>query len=219
MTELARRVGIDVPETALLPIDEISGLPEGLDGIGKQAFGIKRFDRSSDGPVHIEDFAQIFGVFPERQYKSVSYRNMAEVIWIETGEPGLTQFIRRFVFNALIGYADMHLKNWSMIYRDTRTASLAPAYDFVSTVPYFGEDSLALTIVDSKAFASLTTDQFARFAGKANLPERLVLTTLAETVDAFARAWSHTDDLPLDSDVRTAIERHLQTVPIWKKSG
>jgi serine/threonine-protein kinase HipA len=44
------------------------------------------------------------------------------------------EFLRRLVFNALIGNADMHLKNWSLIYPARRRAALAPAYDFVSTV-------------------------------------------------------------------------------------
>ena len=57
------------------------------------------------------------------------------------------EFLRRFVFNALIGNADMHLKNWSLIYPDRRAAMLAPAYDFVSTIAYLPDDRLALTFV------------------------------------------------------------------------
>jgi serine/threonine-protein kinase HipA len=54
----------------------------------------------------------------ERKYERASYRNIAEVLWAETGEAGIVEFIRRLVFNALIGNADMHLKNWSLIYPD-----------------------------------------------------------------------------------------------------
>ena len=32
--------------------------------LGKTAFAIKRFDRTDDGEVHMEDFAQVFGVYP-----------------------------------------------------------------------------------------------------------------------------------------------------------
>ena len=46
MMELARRIGIDVPETALVPIDKIKGLPKDVEAAGDNAFAIKRFDRS-----------------------------------------------------------------------------------------------------------------------------------------------------------------------------
>ena len=49
------------------------------------------------------------------------------------------EFIRRLVFNILIGNADMHLKNWSLIYPDRCRAALAPADDFVSTIAYIGD--------------------------------------------------------------------------------
>lgn len=108
MMELARIIGIDVPETALVPINQIKGLPEGIGRIANHAFVIKRFDRTQEGRgIHIEDFAQVFGVFPEKKYQAASYRNIAEVVWSEIGEKGIVEFIRRFVFNALIGNGDM----------------------------------------------------------------------------------------------------------------
>ena len=216
MMEMARRVGIDVPETKLVEVDSIVGLPDGVDGVGKYAFAIRRFDRTSDGgAVHIEDFAQIFGVYPEGKYDRASYRNIAEVIWVESGEEGITEFIRRFVFNALIGNADMHLKNWSMIYRDKRRATLSPAYDFVATLPYIPNDDLALNFVDSKAFGSLTYEQFARFAAKARFPETLTLETVRKTVEDFRKVWASSDDLPIVADVRKSIDSNLTTIPIW----
>lgn len=188
MMELARHVGIEVPKTALLPSHQIHGLPKGFESIASDVFIIKRFDRDSAGKaVHIEDFAQIFGIYPEQKYRAASYRNIAEVIWSEIGEKGIEEFIRRFVFNALIGNGDMHLKNWSLIYPNEREPALAPAYDFVSTISYLPGDDLALTFVDSKKFSSLSCDQFKRFAAKAHLPETLVLDTARDTVKAFAK--------------------------------
>jgi len=198
MMELARQVGIDVPETILLPINELQGLPKGFERLGDYVFGIKRFDRTENGDrIHIEDFAQVFGVYPEKKYKNASYRNIAEVIQGETEEAGLIEFIRRFVFNALIGNGDMHLKNWSMIYKEKNKASLAPAYDFVSTILYLPEDKLALKFVDNKDFESLTLDQLKKFTAKALLSEKLVLDTVKETVQAFSEAWKTVKDLPV----------------------
>jgi serine/threonine-protein kinase HipA len=216
MMELARRVGISVPETALVPINQIFGLPSEINAFGEHAYVIKRFDRAANGErIHIEDFAQVFGVFPERKYERASYRNIAEVIWTETGETGIVEFVRRLVFTALIGNADMHLKNWSLIYLDRWNASLAPAYDFVSTIVYLPDDRLALTFVDSKQFSSITIEQFERFAVKARLPTKLILDTVHETVTRFSKAWHAPPEGLTDVRMREAIERHLQSVPLW----
>jgi serine/threonine-protein kinase HipA len=215
MMELARKVGIAVPETALVPLSRISGLPPGIDAVGEHAYVIKRFDRAANGErIHIEDFAQVFAVYPERKYERASYRNIAEVLWAETGETGIVEFIRRLVFNALIGNADMHLKNWSLIYPDRRTASLAPAYDFVSTVAYLPDDHLALTLVDSKKFSSVASEQFERFAAKARLPAKLTVDTVHETVTRFTRAWRDSANF-VDNPTRVAINQHLQSLPLW----
>ncbi|HEY4115476.1 MAG TPA: HipA domain-containing protein [Rhizomicrobium sp.] len=217
MMELARRIGIDVPETALVHLAEIRGLPAGIDAVGSQAFAIKRFDRTAmDGPIHIEDFAQIFRIYPQDKYGKVSYRNIAQVLWIETGEIGTAEFIRRLVFNALIGNGDMHAKNWSLTYPDRVHPQLAPAYDFVSTIAYIPGDKLALTFVDSKAFQSLTLDQFVRFGAKSGLPETLTLDTVKDTVSRFRDAWPHSKDLPITSDLRGTIERHIGRLPLAK---
>ena len=73
MMELARHIGINVPETSLVPIDQIKGLPIGINTVASYAFVIKRFDRDTAGHgIHIEDFAQVFGVFPEKKYKAES---------------------------------------------------------------------------------------------------------------------------------------------------
>ncbi len=216
MMELARRVGIEVPAVALYPIEKIEGLPPELKKFGDTVFAIKRFDRTENGEgIQIEDFAQVFGVYPEKKYRSASYRNIVEVLAKECKDSDVKEFIRRFVFNALIGNGDMHLKNWSLIYRDKRLPSLAPAYDFVSTILYLPEDKLALNFAGNKDFQALTLDQFKRFAAKANLSEKLVLETVQETVQSFAENWRAAQDLPLSKEVREAISNHLKTLPFW----
>ncbi len=220
MMELARKIGIDVPKTMLLPINQLHGLPYGFENLGDKVFAIERFDRTSTGDgVHIEDFAQVFDVYPEKKYKNASYRNIAEVIQSETGEVGIVEFIRRFVFNALIGNGDMHLKNWSLIYREKAKASIAPAYDFVSTILYLPEDKLALNFVDNKDFKSLTLDQFKRFSAKAKLSEKLILDTVQETVQSFSEIWKTAEELPLSNEVYNSIVKHLKTVPLWNSNS
>ena len=129
--------------------------PRVLASLTGKAYAIARFDRTPDGPVHIEDFAQVFGVYPENKYNSASYRNIATVLGTEGTDADITEFIRRLVFNTLIGNADMHLKNWSLIYPDRRTPLLSPAYDFVSTIPYIEDDEAALKYARTSKFAGL----------------------------------------------------------------
>jgi serine/threonine-protein kinase HipA len=215
MMELARRVGIDVPETALVNSSEIGGLPLEITGLGSKAFVIKRFDRLDNGTrVHIEDFAQVFGVYPEQKYEKANYENIAKVLAVETGEQGVAEFVRRFTFNALIGNGDMHLKNWSVIYGDKRSASIAPAYDFVSTVVYIKNETLGLNFADTKSFTDLDLDRFDRFASRAKLPSTLVRETAKDTAARFHAAWAGRKDLPISADLESAIEAHLLRVPI-----
>lgn len=217
MMELARKIGIDVPATKLINIDQIQNIPKGVDRFGDTAFAIKRFDRSEGGSlVHIEDFAQIFRVYPRDKYKKASMRNIAYVIGIEGQDSDVEEFVRRLVFNALIGNADMHLKNWSLIYRDRINASIAPAYDYVSTIPYIQDKNAALRVSRSKAFADFTMDELSHLAAKAMLNEKLVIDTAKETVSNFRDAWVREQrHLPLSKEKVAAIDEHMKRVPIF----
>ena len=220
MMELARMLGMDVPETELLPINQIANIPDGIGKFGDafknaQAFVIKRFDRAGDQAVHIEDFAQVFGVYPQDKYKKASMRNIAQVIGIEGQNEDIAEFTRRLVFNTLIGNADMHLKNWSVIYKDKRAASIAPAYDFVSTIPYIPDDSTSLKVSRSKKFSDFTLDKLSHLAAKAMLPEKLVLDTAKQTVAGFHEIWAKEKaHLPLTKSMIEAIETHLRSIPL-----
>ncbi len=220
MMELARMLGMDVPETQLLPINQIANIPDGIGKFGDsfknaQAFVIKRFDRAGEQAVHIEDFAQVFGVYPQDKYKKASMRNIAQVIGIEGQDEDIAEFTRRLVFNTLIGNADMHLKNWSVIYKDKRAASIAPAYDFVSTIPYIPDDSASLKVSRSKKFSDFTLDELSHLAAKAMLPEKLVLDTAKQTVAGFHEIWAKEKaHLPLTKSMIEAIETHLRSIPL-----
>ena len=128
MMTLAAAVGIDVPAVRLVATTDIGRLSRELPEAFGQSLAVRRFDRPRPGErVHIEDFAQVFNVYPENKYKRASYGSIARVLWLEAGEPAIVEFTRRLVFNVLIGNADAHLKNWSVIYPDGRSTTLAPA--------------------------------------------------------------------------------------------
>ena len=215
MMTLAKSVGIDVAELKLVPLAEIEGLPDGLGVLRGPALAVKRFDRSAEGLVHIEDFAQVFGVYPEDKYKKASARNIAEVLAAESPADDIAEFIRRLTFNTLIGNADMHLKNWSLIYPDRRRARLSPAYDFVSTIAYIPDDKAALKFGRTKRMDEYSRDELSWIAAKARLPEKLVLDTAAETAARFEAVWTaEKTHLPLAKSIVDAIEAHVRTIPI-----
>jgi len=215
MMALAQAVGIDIPQTMLLPLEEIQGLPEELRKEGGNAFAIKRFDRSeTSNLVHIEDFAQVFNVYESKKYGHASYRNIAEIIWVEMGEVGIVEFIRRLVFNILIGNGDMHLKNWSIIYPDQRTPMLAPGYDFVSTIPYIKNDTLALSLSGEKNFTAISRVSFSKLAAKASLPEKLILDTVTETLDCFHQQWKAVNNFGLQANIKQVIDKHLNSLQL-----
>ena len=215
MMTLARLIGMDVPAIRLVDIDAIRNLPDGIGTLKGQALAIERFDRLPGGAVHMEDFAQIFGVYPEEKYENASARSIGRVIGAEGGEADVAEFIRRLTFNTLIGNADMHLKNWSLIYPDRRHAALAPAYDFVSTIAYIPDGKSALKFSRTKSFTEYSEDELSHLAAKARLPEKLVLDTARETVALFHQHWhAEKANLPLSAEVVRAVETHLKTIPI-----
>ncbi|WP_372053891.1 type II toxin-antitoxin system HipA family toxin [Tistrella mobilis] len=215
MMSLARDLGIDVPEIRLIDLDGIDGLPQDLGRIRGQGFAIRRFDRTAAGAVHIEDFAQIFGVYPETKYKSASLRNILQVLATESDVEVAADFVRRLVFSVLIGNADMHLKNWSVIYADKRTARLAPAYDMLSTIPYMPDENFALKFARVKRFDAFTWEELDRMAEKAGLPSHQLQQIARETVGRFLDLWqAEKSHLPVASHVVSAIDRHLTGLAI-----
>lgn len=218
MMSIAQRMGMDVPPHRLVSPREIEGLPGDIDGLREPAFAIERFDRPADGSrLHIEDFAQVFGVRPGDKYERASYRSIAKVLWIETGAAGVDEFIRRLVFNTLIGNADMHLKNWSLIYRAPSTPMIAPAYDFVSTIAFLDDPNAALKYARQKRMKDLTIDELRLLAAKAGAPEALAVNAAKETVERFHEIWqSESGTLPLTAHIRKTIEAHYQDTALFK---
>lgn len=216
MMRLARLMGMNVPAIELIDVDSIGGLPKDIASLTGQALAIERFDRLSDGgAVHIEDFAQIFGIYPKDKYKKASAVNIAKVIAAESDDEDVREFIRRLTFNTLIGNTDMHIKNWSVYYPDWRVARLAPAYDFVSTIPYIPDDKAALKFSRTKSFDGFTEEELEHLADRAALPKALVLEAARETVELFHQYWrAEKNNLPMYPEVASRIDQHLRTIPI-----
>jgi serine/threonine-protein kinase HipA len=216
MMELARSIGIDVPDIRLLPVEEIAGLPEDVNRLGGQALAVRRFDRQAEGSrVHMEDFAQVFGIYPDDKYRRRNYAHIAAVLAAEAGEAAVHEFMRRLVFTVLTGNGDMHLKNWTLLYPDSRAPILSPAYDLVATVPYLPHDTLALNFGGEKNIGHIMPDQVRRFAEQAGLPVNPLWTIAQETSAYVVDAWrAHAAKDLLPAEVRAAIDRQIERAAI-----
>lgn len=212
---LASLVGIEVPEIDLLALDKVEGLPAGVEQLGDTAFAIRRFDRSPAGRIHIEDFAQVFRVYPAEKYDTASYRNILEVLAHATDDQSVDQFIRRLTFNVLVGNGDMHLKNWSLIYPDGKRPILSPAYDLLSTIAYLPDEKAALKFRRSRDWGDFNQDTLIRLADKARIAATPVLKAARETVERFDSIWDEEKtNLPIPIKLIEAIERHRASLSI-----
>jgi len=217
MMTLAKEAGIDVPEVRLVKIADVEGLPEGLELVSKEsdALAIRRFDRTSTGRVHMEDFAQVLDLRPsyEEKYKRANFETITRIL-SSVAKGSVEEMVKRLVFNAAIGNGDAHVKNWSLLYHDRRNATLSPAYDLVSTIQHIKDDDLGLNLGKSKKFDEMSLERFEYFARRATLSFD-VPKVVRETVAATRRAWTRVKaDLPVTSEFKQTIERHWARVPI-----
>jgi len=194
MMRLAAAAGIQSPEVKLVKLDDVD--LGGLAGLSVPqwetwAYAIKRYDRSPEGRVHVEDFAQVFNVYGDQEYNATNYDTIGRLIFdlFPNRFEQIAEFVRRLVVNILIGNGDAHLKNWSVIYRDKVTPQLAPAYDLVSTIHYVQNDSLALKLGGEKRFESIDESYFDRLARRMEAPPKFVLDTVKETVAIARKEW------------------------------
>ncbi len=226
----ARASGIAVPPCKLVPVATLSGLPTQVPTslADKHAFAIERFDRTTEGGrVHQEDFAQVFNLDPRQKYQQYNYESIASVILHSAGRAALDDFLRRFVFVVLSGNADAHHKNWSLRYPDGIQATLAPAYDQISTILYPDVDrQLALNFARSKSFERVSLSGFRRLARKlkgtspASIGEDEICAHIAQAGQRIADAWSAGwRDFGYDEADRALIEQHWATLELVHEIG
>ena len=189
--ELARRSGIDVPQIRLLTRDALPDTPDTLWGGREEvACAIRRSDRGPDRSlVHIEDFAQVGGIFPEDK-DAGSYESLAALVHRGQDDASLRELVRRLAFNVLVDNSDAHLKNWSLLYADPRRPRLSPAYDLVSVAPYpTSGGTTALSIGDVTHPAAVTLGQLDRLDPRPGLPTGELAAQAEETLAAAVAAW------------------------------
>lgn len=125
--QLARAVGFEVPETELIDIDNVPTL------------AVRRYDRTPElERIHQEDGCQATRSAPGWKYEyqgGPSLKRFAQVLRDFGTNDDLPELLRRVTFNVVIGNADAHAKNFSVLHRpDSSGIVLAPVYDLIATV-------------------------------------------------------------------------------------
>lgn len=209
--------GIQTPEFELLPLSLVSGLPAySIPRAESHAFAIRRFDRPTPGQrVHMEDFAQVLGLFPQEKYAKFNYETIARLTLVLSGEAGLADLIRRLVFMLASGNGDAHHKNWSLLYPDGLRAALSPAYDQVATVLYLPDDRLALNLGGSKRWEDASLESFRRLARKIDFDEARVAIWAQHAVANIRQAWrDHAADWGYAAEAIAHLNDHMARVPL-----
>jgi serine/threonine-protein kinase HipA len=189
---LAEALGMEVPERELVEQSEFEDIPKEFETLSDgKVLLVKRFDRGANGErIHIEDFAQVFGVNPSRKYEGAAYHDIAAALNVAVSSAAALEFVRRLALAAVTGNGDMHLKNWSLIYREASDKpQLAPVYDVLSTVPYIPSDAMALSLAGERPFKALNVQRWKAFANRARLPEAALLRAVADTVERVNEIW------------------------------
>ncbi len=72
---------------------------------------------------------------PEK-YEGAAYHDIAAALNVAVSSAAALEFVRRLALAAITGNGDMHLKNWSLIYRGAGDKpQLAPVYDVPRRLP------------------------------------------------------------------------------------
>jgi len=145
-----------------------------------------RFDRYHvNGRVcrwHQEDFCQVLDLEPEQKYQDEGGPSVARCLRairdLRLGFAGQKKFLDYVIFNFLIGNADAHGKNFSLLYRDD-SIDLAPLYDAMSTAVYDGAASrMAMRLGSAVSLSDVSRNSFRQLAKLCDIGEKIVLSEL-----------------------------------------
>lgn len=129
---IGRRLGMQVADVTIIEIPE-------------PILVVTRYDREvadtgEIGRVHQEDFAQAFGINASAKYEEhggPGLRKVARLLRDETvGSDSLERLLDVTLLNVIVGNADAHAKNFSLLHPKPGVVRLAPAYDIMSTAFY-----------------------------------------------------------------------------------
>ncbi len=186
-SELMRKAAIDVAPTKLFPSKK-----------GKGWFGMKRFDRTKKGKLHMATAAGIL----DCDYRSpcLDYQTVLALTRALVGPHALIEQIKRAAFSFLIGHCDDHAKNFSFLMNSAGKWSVSPAYDMVSSRGINGEH---MTSLMGKG-KNLSRRDFLQLGEAFDIASRVVDSALDDVLEAlsFYPKMARELDVKVPKDVR-----------------
>ena len=156
---------------------------------------IRRYDREDDNEghrirIHQEDFCQAHALGAARKYEDKggpSLRSCAEILkrWAR-GPEQLYRLLDTASLNVLVGNADAHAKNLSLLHSRSGEITLAPAYDILSTAYYGNVSTTPGMFIDGvRNINAIHRDELVREATVWGLSEKVARERVE---DIFAKA-------------------------------
>jgi len=224
--KLAKELKLPVPDVWLLRVPE-------------PVYVVKRYDRKIvDGnivPLHQIDGCQLLGHGAgwkyERQGGLVSLPKLVQALRdLPVRGQDLLNFQRWVMFNYLIGNADAHAKNISILISD-KGYRVADFYDLLCVRAY-GDDSLALYIGDQETFDSVGAHSWKEMCEDCGFSSAPTLKELRAMANALIPAWTrvleninkqHPDLLEKEHQLletmTSVFERHTQAAISMTEKG
>jgi len=166
---------------------------------GHEALLVTRYDRISSGEsvhrVHQEDLCQALVRMPGQKYESEGGPDIAACAALlreRSAAPAvdLLAFLDALTFNLLIGNADAHSKNYSLLLEGDRAPRLAPLYDLLSTRVYghrFGR-KMAMKYGGEYRFDRIRRRHLDRLTGDLGVTAKVARSRMAALIDAVPEA-------------------------------
>jgi serine/threonine-protein kinase HipA len=184
---LASAIGMDVAPVEMRSVADRSFLL------------VTRYDRavgtdSSVTRLHQEDFAQALGVPSHRKYASEGgpiFPDCFALLRRAATRPArdILKLLDAAIFNLIIGNADAHAKNFSLLHSSGGAIMLAPLYDLLSTVIYPNlHVKLAMKIGGKAVLEDIEPRHWERFAADAQLGAPYVRTRVGQLCNAVIAA-------------------------------
>jgi serine/threonine-protein kinase HipA len=178
--QLAGRMGLPVPATTLLHKEQMLYL-------------VRRYDRpmDKDGSVvrlHQEDFCQALGIVAEMKYEKEGGPSLQRCFDLlrnisMTPVVDIRNLLGWVAFNYLIGNADAHGKNISLLFREDGPI-LAPFYDLMSTAVYPGlNEHMAMRVGGEDRPLWIMTRHWEQFASDIGMGFKIIRQRLREMAE------------------------------------
>lgn len=191
---------------------------------------VTRYDRLVDAQgiarLHQEDLCQALGLPPSSKYDEggnrahPTFRELAQILLERADDPPaeLERLLQQLTLSIAIRNADLHGKNLSIVYAPTGLASLAPAYDVMTTTAFLpAQQHAGLTVAGKYKLSEIGTDHLVAEAKSWGIPERRAGDEIARVLslipDAVTAATDRFPEAPHKVRSETATGLFLTSIP------